>query len=89
MVTKEIQDKIKLNVLTLLNEQFMYSDEIIEKCIESLGTQIKSSNPKLTVKNQLKSLSDDKFIAYYHGYKITPKGKSLLIKFLIPNNHLH
>ena len=78
MVTKQIQEKIKLNLLNLLSKQFMYPDEIIEKCIESIGSDIKSSNPELTIKNQLKSLSDDKLVAYYHGYKITAKGKSFL-----------
>lgn len=78
MVTKQIQVKIKLIILNLLSEQFMYPDEIIKKCIESIGSEIISFNPELTIKNQLKSLSDDKLVAYYHGYKITAKGKSFL-----------
>ena len=64
----------------MINDQFMYSDEIVEKCIEAYKDQISTPNPKLTIKNQIKNLSDEKLVAYYHGYKITPRGKKLLLK---------
>ena len=54
----------------------MYPDEIIENCIKEFGSDIDTPNPSLTIKNQLKILSDEKMVAYYHGYKITAKGKS-------------
>ena len=53
-------------------------DEIIENCIKEFGSEIDSPNPSLTIKNQIKILSDEKLVAYYHGYKITTKGKSAL-----------
>ena len=75
MVTNELSEKIKIYILRILNKQFMYPDEIIENCMEEFGAQINTPNPSLTIKNQLKILSDDKMVAYYHGYKITPKGR--------------
>ena len=76
MATNELSEKIKIHILKMLNEQFMYPDEIIENCIEEFGTQINTLNPSLTIRNQLKILSDNKMVAYYHGYKITPKGRN-------------
>tara|TARA_S200000501_G_C20494595_1_gene599754 strand:- start:441 stop:677 length:237 start_codon:yes stop_codon:yes gene_type:complete len=76
MVTNELSEKIKIYILRILNKQFMYPDEIIENCIKEFGTQINTQNPSLTIKNQLKILSDNKMVAYYHGYKITPKGRN-------------
>lgn len=80
METNSITEKLKLYVLELVNEQFMYSDEIIENCLAKYGSHISTSNLKLTIKNQIKILADDKLVAYYHGYKITPKGKMFLSK---------
>ena len=76
MVTNELSEKIKIYILRILNKQFMYPDEIIENCINEFGSQINTQNPSLTIKNQLKILSDNKMVAYYHGYKITPKGRN-------------
>ena len=76
MVTNELSEKIKIYILRILNKQFMYPDEIIENCIEEFGNQINTLNPSLTIRNQLKILSDNKMVAYYHGYKITPKGRN-------------
>ena len=76
MVTNELSEKIKIHILRILNKQFMYPDEIIENCIEEFGNQINTLNPSLTIRNQLKILSDNKMVAYYHGYKITPKGRN-------------
>ena len=76
MATNELLEKIKIYILRILNKQFMYPDEIIENCIEEFGTQINTLNPSLTIRNQLKILSDNKMVAYYHGYKITPKGRN-------------
>ena len=76
MVTDELSKKIKIFILKILNKQFMYPDEIIENCIKEFGSEIDTPNPSLTIKNQLKILSDEKMVAYYHGYKITAKGKS-------------
>ena len=76
MVTNELSKKIKIYILRILNKQFMYPDEIIENCIKEFGSQINTQNPSLTIKNQLKILSDNKMVAYYHGYKITPKGRN-------------
>tara|TARA_B100000902_G_scaffold399060_1_gene468195 strand:+ start:2319 stop:2555 length:237 start_codon:yes stop_codon:yes gene_type:complete len=76
MVTKVLSEKIQLYILKMLSKQFMYADEIIENCIADIGHEINTNNSKLTIKNQLKELADNKMIAYYHGYKITPKGKS-------------
>ena len=56
----------------------MYPDEIIENCIKEFGSEIDTPSPSLTIKNQLKILSDETMVAYYHGYKITAKGKSSL-----------
>ena len=78
MVTNELSKKIKFFILKILNEQFLYPDEIIENCIKEFGSQINTPNPSLTIKNQLKILSDEKMVAYYHGYKITAKGKSII-----------
>ena len=78
MATNELSKKIKIFILRILNEQFMYPDEIIENCIKEFGSEIDTPNPSLTIKNQLKILSDEKMVAYYHGYKITAKGKSSL-----------
>ena len=75
MATNELSEKIKIYILRILNKQFMYPDEIIENCIKEFGSQINTQNPSLTIKNQLKILSDNKMVAYYHGYKITPKGR--------------
>ena len=75
MVTNELSEKIKIYILRILKKQFMYPDEIIENCIKEFGSQINTQNPSLTIKNQLKILSDNKMVAYYHGYKITPKGR--------------
>ena len=76
MVTNELSEKIKIYILRILGKQFMYPDEIIENCIKEFGSQINTQNPSLTIKNQLKILSDNKMVAYYHGYKITPKGRN-------------
>tara|TARA_E500000331_G_scaffold183716_1_gene176883 strand:- start:330 stop:566 length:237 start_codon:yes stop_codon:yes gene_type:complete len=76
MATNELLEKIKIYILRILNKQFMYPDEIIENCINEFGSQINTQNPSLTIKNQLKILSDNKMVAYYHGYKITPKGRN-------------
>ena len=76
MATNELSEKIKIYILRILNKQFMYPDEIIENCIKEFGSQINTQNPSLTIKNQLKILSDNKMVAYYHGYKITPKGRN-------------
>jgi len=76
MTTKEVLQEIKIYIMTLINEQFMYPDEIIDICIERFRNKIRSDNPRLTIKNQLKNLTDEKLIGYYHGYKITSKGKS-------------
>ena len=76
MVTDELSKKIKFFILRILNKQFMYPDEIIENCIKEFGSEIDTPSPSLTIKNHLKMLSDEKMVAYYHGYKITAKGKS-------------
>jgi hypothetical protein len=78
MATNELSKKIKFFILSILNKQFMYPDEIIENCIKEFGSEIDTPNPSLTIKNQIKILSDEKLVAYYHGYKITTKGKSAL-----------
>ena len=78
MVTDELSKKIKFFILRILNKQFMYPDEIIENCIKEFGSEIDTPSPSLTIKNHLKMLSDEKMVAYYHGYKITAKGKSVL-----------
>tara|TARA_B100001996_G_C18654791_1_gene590798 strand:+ start:1122 stop:1367 length:246 start_codon:yes stop_codon:yes gene_type:complete len=80
MDTKKLNQEIQLYILNIINDQFMYSDEIVEKCIEIYKDKISTPNPKLTIKNQIKVLSDGKLVAYYHGYKITPKGKALLLE---------
>ena len=36
--------------------------------------------PLETPVDQIKNLSDAKLVAYYHGYKITPKGKELILE---------
>ena len=56
----------------------MYKDEIVENCLEQFKNNLKTPNPPQTIKNQLKELSDNKMVAYYHGYKITEKGKKLI-----------
>ena len=74
----EINNEIRLYILKLLSEQFMYKDEIVENCLNQFKKNLKTTNPTLTIKNQLKELSDNKMVAYYHGYKITEKGKKLV-----------
>ena len=74
----EINKEIQLYILKLLSEQFMYKDEIVENCLNQFKKNLKTTNPTLTIKNQLKELSDNKMVAYYHGYKITEKGKKLI-----------
>ena len=74
----EINNEIRLYILKLLSEQFMYKDEIVENCLNQFKNNLKTTNPTLTIKNQLKELSDNKMVAYYHGYKITEKGKKLV-----------
>ena len=74
----EINNEIQLYILKLLSEQFMYKDEIVENCLNQFKKNLKTTNPTLTIKNQLKELSDNKMVAYYHGYKITEKGKKLI-----------
>ncbi|MEC8048796.1 MAG: hypothetical protein VX114_03515 [Chloroflexota bacterium] len=74
----EINNEIQLYILKLLSEQFMYKDEIVENCLNQFKKNLKTTNPTLTIKNQLKELSDNKMVAYYHGYKITEKGKKLV-----------
>tara|TARA_B100000941_G_scaffold247986_1_gene193276 strand:- start:150 stop:377 length:228 start_codon:yes stop_codon:yes gene_type:complete len=74
----EINNEIRLYILKLLSEQFMYKDEIVENCLNQFKKNLKTTNPTLTIKNQLKELSDNKMVAYYHGYKITEKGKNLI-----------
>tara|TARA_A100001037_G_scaffold298748_1_gene323071 strand:+ start:5539 stop:5775 length:237 start_codon:yes stop_codon:yes gene_type:complete len=76
METKKINQEIQNYVLKIINDQFMYSEEIVDKCLEFFGDRISTPNPKLTIKNQIKILSDEKLVAYYHGYKITAKGKA-------------
>tara|TARA_B100001029_G_C15056821_1_gene455041 strand:+ start:1578 stop:1814 length:237 start_codon:yes stop_codon:yes gene_type:complete len=78
METKNINQEIQSYVLKIINDQFMYSDEIVDKCLEFFEDKISTPNPKLSIKNQIKILSDEKLIAYYHGYKITAKGKAHL-----------
>ena len=73
----EINKEIQLHMLRMLSKQFMYKDEIIENCLEHFKN-LNTPNPPLTIKNQLKELSDNKMVAYYHGYKITEKGKRLI-----------
>ncbi len=80
METKKLNQEIQMHILKMINDQFMYSEEIVEKCIELYKGKISTPNPKLTIKNQIKMLSDGKLVAYYHGYKITPKGKALLLE---------
>jgi len=74
----EINNEIRLYILKLLSDQFMYKDEIVENCLNQFKKNLKTTNPTLTIKNQLKELSDNKMVAYYHGYKITEKGKKLV-----------
>ena len=74
----EINNEIRLYILKLLSDQFMYKDEIVENCLNQFKKNLKTANPTLTIKNQLKELSDNKMVAYYHGYKITEKGKNLI-----------
>mgnify|MGYP001426582370 CR=1 FL=1 len=74
----EINKEIQFHILRLLSKQFMYKDEIVENCLEKFKDNLNTINPPLTIKNQLKELSDSKMIAYYHGYKITEKGKKLI-----------
>ena len=74
----EINNEIQLYILKLLSEQFMYKDEIVENCLNQFKKNLKTTNPTLTIRNQLKELSDNKMVAYYHGYKITEKGKKLV-----------
>ena len=74
----EIKKEIQLYILKLLSEQFMYKDEIVEDCLKQFKNNLKTPNPPQTIKNQLKELSDNKMVAYYHGYKITEKGKKLI-----------
>ena len=74
----EINKEIQLYILKLLSEQFMYKDEIVEDCLKQFKNNLKTQNPPQTIKNQLKELSDNKMVAYYHGYKITEKGKKLV-----------
>ena len=74
----EINNEIQLYILKLLSEQFMYKDEIVENCLNQFKKNLKTTNPTLTIKNQLKELSYNKMVAYYHGYKITEKGKKLV-----------
>ncbi|MBM01902.1 MAG: hypothetical protein CL762_04205 [Chloroflexi bacterium] len=78
METKNINQEIQSYILKIINDQFMYSDEIVDKCLEFFEDKISTPNPKLSIKNQIKILSDEKLIAYYHGYKITAKGKAHL-----------
>ena len=74
----EINKEIQLYILKLLSEQFMYKDEIVEDCLKQFKNNLKTPNPPQPIKNQLKELSDNKMVAYYHGYKITEKGKKLI-----------
>ena len=74
----EINKEIQLYILKLLSEQFMYKDEIVEDCLKQFKNNLKTPNPPQTIKYQLKELSDNKMVAYYHGYKITEKGKKLI-----------
>ena len=71
METKKLNKEIQIFILKILNKQFMYSEEIIERCIDEYKDKISSPNPSLSIKNQIKNLSDAKLVAYYHGYKIT------------------
>lgn len=80
METKKLNQEIQIHILKMINDQFMYSEEIIEKCFHIYKGKISTPNPKLTIKNQIKILSDEKLVAYYHGYKITPRGKTLLLE---------
>ena len=80
METKKLNKEIQIFILKILNKQFMYSEEIIERCIDEYKDKISSPNQSLAIKNQIKNLSDAKLVAYYHGYKITPKGKELILE---------
>jgi len=80
METKKLNKEIQIFILKILNKQFMYSEEIIERCIDEYKSKISSPNPSLAIKNQIKNLSDAKLVAYYHGYKITAKGKELILE---------
>ena len=80
METKKLNKEIQIFILKILNKQFMYSEEIMERCIDEYKDKISSTNPSLSIKNQLKNLSDAKLVAYYHGYKITAKGKELILE---------
>ncbi len=80
METKKLNKEIQIFILKILNKQFMYSEEIIERCIDEYKSKISSPNPSLAIKNQIKNLSDAKLVAYYHGYKITSKGKELILE---------
>ena len=80
METKKLNKEIQIFILKILNKLFMYSEEIIERCIDEYKDKISSPNPRLAIKNQIKNLSDAKLVAYYQGYKITPKGKELILE---------
>ena len=53
----EINNEIQLYILKLLSEQFMYKDEIVENCLNQFKKNLKTTNPTLTIKNQLKELN--------------------------------
>ena len=73
-----INKEIQFYILELLSKQFMYKDEIIDNCLIKFKSDLKTHDPYLKIRNQLKELSDNKLVEYYHGYKITEKGKKLV-----------
>ena len=62
METKKLNKEIQIFILKILNKQFMYSEEIIERCIDEYKDKISSPNPSLAIKNQIKNLSDAKLV---------------------------
>ena len=58
METKKLNKEIQIFILKILNKQFMYSEEIIERCMDEYKSKISSPNPSLAIKNQIKNLSD-------------------------------
>ena len=54
----------------------MYKDEIVRKCLKQFKNNLKTLT-RLKLLKIIKELSDNKMVAYYHGYKITEKGKKL------------
>ena len=55
METKKLNKEIQIFILKILNKQFMYSEEIIERCIVVYKDKISSPNPSLAIKIQINS----------------------------------